>query len=66
MNYQLIKLQGDERISAELEAYHKFKQEKENSDVLYLVDQGWIQSWINYLGGKGKADEEKPKSPSYI
>lgn len=59
-------MSGDERIAAELEAYHKFKQEKENSDVLYLVEQGWIQSWINYLGGKGKSEEDRPPSPDYI
>lgn len=35
----------------ELNAYHTFKQNKENADVLYIVDTKWLESWIEYLRG---------------
>ena len=47
------------RRQTELQAYHQFKQKKENADVLYLVDQKWIEKWIEYL--RGNRD-----SPDYI
>ena len=43
----------------ELNAYHQFKQNKENADVLYLVDTKWLESWISYL--RGMAEQ-----PDYI
>jgi hypothetical protein len=36
-----------------------FKQSKENADVLYLIDEHWIEKWIEYLRGNGD-------SPDYI
>ena len=55
----MIKMEPDARRQAELQAYHQFKQNKENADVLYLVDQKWIERWIEYL--RGNQD-----SPDYI
>ena len=52
-------METSQRRQAELQAYHQFKQNKENADVLYLVDQKWIEKWIDYLRGN---DE----SPDYI
>ena len=49
----------DKRRTAELQAYHQFKQNKENADVLYIIDQKWIEKWIEYLRGNGE-------SPDYI
>jgi|Laugresu1bdmlbdd_1035124.scaffolds.fasta_scaffold56810_2 hypothetical protein len=65
-------MEPTQRRQAELAAYHEFKQKKENKDILYLIDQKWIESWITYLrGGAGAAvrTSEKaaePTSPDYI
>lgn len=56
----------EERREAETEAYHKFKSNKENSEILYLIDMHWLQKWIAYLRG-GRDPEGKPlPSPDYI
>lgn len=52
-------MEPNKRRQAELEAYHQFKQNKENADILYLIDQKWIERWIEYL--RGNFD-----SPDYI
>lgn len=52
-------MEPEKRRIAELKAYHTFKENKENADVLYLVDQKWIEKWIEYLRGNNE-------SPDYI
>jgi hypothetical protein len=64
-------MEPTQRRQAELAAYHEFKQKKENNDILYLIDQKWIYSWITYLSGTGaavgtSAKAAEPTSPDYI
>ena len=56
----VICLEGEQRRKIELDAYYKFKEIKENADLLYLVDQKWIERWINYLRAP------QTESPDYI
>lgn len=49
----------EKRRNQELESYHQFKANKENADLLYLIDEKWISRWIDYL--RGNQD-----SPDYI
>jgi len=58
-------LEQDARREIERAAYQQFKQQKENSDILYLIDQNWIEGWITYLRGAGR-NGEVPNSPDYI
>jgi hypothetical protein len=38
INNIIINMAAQKRKQAELEAYHQFKQIKENADILYLID----------------------------
>lgn len=57
-------MEPEARREAELAAYHKFKQDKVNSEILYLVDQKWLEQWIVYL--RGACSGNDVKSPDYI
>lgn len=52
-------MEANKRRETELNSYHVLKETKDNLDILYLVDQGWLSKWIEYL--KGTDD-----SPDYI
>ena len=59
INYEVLSAEEDQRRQMELDAYHQFKQNKENADILYLIDEKWISRWIQYLRGQAK-------EPDYI
>ena len=42
-----------------MEAFHQFKSNKENADLLYLINASWLKNWIDYLKGM-------QESPDYI
>jgi DUSP domain len=66
INHEVISMDLEARRRTELEGYHRIKQNKQHTDSLYLIDRGWIESWLTFLRGTSAKDGEISSEPDYI